>query len=190
MEVDVITQLERAYLANRDLSAYADAAKGRVQTARDREVEGPLREGLERLLRRIEEDQRVRVAPDAEVVARSFAKFDALYFGSQLSGGTAVTLDPALVDHERGSTKKDGTRIFLAPDDLDWAYTLLHEMVHAFEFRFPGAIEPTPEATRHAAKADPFEVHGSHSPAFFSKLFEIMRLRGHEPKVWYDVYFG
>lgn len=130
-------------------------------------------------------------------VAETFARFDRLFFDGRLEGGTvtAQVIVPRgrterLDDVEQGSCKKDGSIIYLnGAGDHDWRYTLLHEMVHAFEYRFPGDIQPTAEGSaveRRYSNA----LYEPHSAAFFTKLFEVMRARGHDPEAHFEHYFG
>ena len=122
----------------------------------------------------------------------AFKAFDQEYFEGQLVGGTTVTLEPKLAGAETddGDCSRDGKLILISPrDDHNWECTLLHEMVHAQEYRFPGAITPSDEG-RAASKRFPRYLYGEHSPEFFTKLLEVMRRREHHPETYFSDYFG
>lgn len=136
----------------------------------------------------------------AELQVR-FVAFDQLHFGGALNGLVQLVVaalppnappDVELADLAHGATSPDGREIRLNPEgDHEWEFTLLHEMVHSYEAILPARINPTPEGATASARCPPI-IYGPHSPAFFTKLFEIMRARGHEPKVSSDLnrYFG
>ena len=130
-----------------------------------------------------------------------FAEFEQLHFAGALKGLVQLVVatlppnappDVELADLAHGATSPDGREIRLNPEgDHEWEFTLLHEMVHAFEAIFPDQISPTAEGATASARC-PVLLYGLHSPAFFTKLFEIIRARGHNPKVATDLgrYFG
>ena len=71
--------------------------------------------------------------------------------------------------------------------------SLLHEMVHAYEFLFPEAVAETQEARDRSefySTPAPAMLYGPHSARFFTKLFEVMRDRGHDLQTDFHLYFG
>lgn len=130
------------------------------------------------------------------ILEAAFGAFDRDYFGARLRGGTGVFLDQRMIDHEDGATKKDGSEIYISPSTQhEWRKTLIHEMVHAFEFRFPGATVITPEGQKNGdfyAQPAMVALHDVHSAEFFTKLFEVIRARGEDPldKSVFASYFG
>jgi hypothetical protein len=131
----------------------------------------------------------------------TFDAFDRLHFEGVLNGMVRLVVatlpanapsDVELGDLAHGATSPDGREIRLNPEgDHEWEFTLLHEMVHSFEALFPGQIVVTQEGSVASARC-PVVLYGPHSPPFFTRLFEIMRARGHDPKVSSDLhrYFG
>jgi hypothetical protein len=147
-----------------------------------------------------------------------FREFDIGYFGGRLyDGGTQARvmssddLRATLLEMGRtkeavripddiaedGLTSPDGSVIWVNPEgDHDWQCTLLHEMVHAYEKRFGARMLKSEEGRAAAAWSEgplPKMCHVVHSAQFFTKLFEIMRARGHDPAPGGDdfsLYFG
>ena len=146
--------------------------------------------GEESLIALIEADQRVRRMPTDADVQVTFNRYDQSIFQGVLNGGTRVELDPKLcVGNEDGATKHDGSVIYLNPNILDWEYVLIHEMVHAFEFRYPSAVDLSVAGQSLAQSSLLNALYQSHSALFFSKLFAVMTTRGHSGD-WMFLYFG
>lgn len=130
---------------------------------------------------------------------RAFADFDARFFGGRLASGTQVAImevpqegqAPALEEAEHGACKKNGSILYVNPSsNHDWRCSLLHEMVHAFEYRFPDAVTETDEGRAAERRHGRNPFLGQHSARFFSKLFEVMRARGHLPEDQFARYFA
>jgi hypothetical protein len=125
---------------------------------------------------------------DQAALQTLFREFDTRFFGGRLAGGTLVLLDPQMSNY--GYCERDATIIRLSSlEYMDEDCTLIHEMTHAYVARFGSGIVVTTEAT---AAAEEFG-HGygaGHTPDFFSKLFEVMRNRGHNPVSHFDWYCG
>jgi len=125
---------------------------------------------------------------DQATLEKLFREFDTRFFGGRLAGGTLVLLDPHMSNY--GYCERDATVIRLSPlEPMDEDCTLIHEMTHAYVTRFGSGMAVTPEA---AAAAEEFgRGYGEgHTPAFFSKLFEVMRHRGHHPVRHFGRYCG
>ena len=120
---------------------------------------------------------------------QQFKAFDQQFFDSRLTTGTKVAFHPDLPADE-GVCKKDGSLIYVGDGSRpEWERTLLHEMVHAFEHRFPDDLLVTTEGEA-ASRTILSVIYEPHSPGFFTKLFEIMRVRGHDPTDDFSLYFG
>ncbi len=134
--------------------------------------------------------------PTQHELETRFAEFDRDFFGSCLSDETCVAIDARMSGLEDGACRKDGKQIFLPPDGDDWGCTLIHEMVHAYVYRFPGRVVISQEGENlgiYFAQPLLLDIHGAgHCGAFFSKLVEVMRARGHAPanKDEFARYFG
>ena len=124
----------------------------------------------------------------AEAEAR-FVALDATHFGGRLAATTFIELivpmrGNRLAQPEDGACKSDGSIVYLNPrSGYDWESTLLHEMVHAFEYRFGDEIIESAEARQTEKKYPPHPFYGGHSAKFFTKLFEVIRARGEDPNV-------
>lgn len=139
----------------------------------------------------VEADQRRRRLRDDADLQAAFKRFDDQFFGGRLAVGTRVVFDPKLngITTERGATKKDGSIVFVSPGDLDWEYVLIHEMVHAFEYRYPDEVEVS-ETGRSLAGPTLIKVlYQDHTELFFSKLLQVMAARGHGHD-WLFLYYG
>jgi hypothetical protein len=130
-----------------------------------------------------------------------FTELDQLHFGGALNGLVQLVVatlpphappDVELGDLAHGATSPDGKEIRMNPGgDHEWEFTLLHEMVHSFEAQHAGNIHVTQEGEAAHVRC-PAAFYGPHSSAFFTKLFEVMRARGHDPRSRDDFprYFG
>ena len=128
-------------------------------------------------------------------VEELFRSFDSTLFQGRLSTGTAVELlvptrGNRLAQPEDGACRSDGSVVYLNPrSDHDWECTLVHEMVHAFEYRFGDEIRATPEGRDAEQRFPPHPFYGGHSAKFFTKLFEVIRRRGDDAERDFDRYF-
>jgi hypothetical protein len=128
-------------------------------------------------------------------VEELFQTFDAALFQGRLSTGTQVELlvptqGNRLAQPEDGACRSDGSVVYLNPrSEHDWQCTLLHEMVHAFEYRFGSEIAVSTEGRAAEQRFPPHPFYGGHSAKFFTKLFEVIRHRGDDPEHDFDRYF-
>jgi len=130
--------------------------------------------------------------PTQQQAAAAFSRFDAAYFSGTLAASTAVAVK-AMPSALSGGNHSGGTVIEINATDPNWEETLIHEMVHATEFQFPQQITLTPEGVNaHRVYSMPAMrlFYDEHSAMFFSKLFEVMKARGHDPSRDFDRYFG
>ena len=130
--------------------------------------------------------------PTQQHADTAFKAFDAAHFAGALAASTTVVVK-TMAQGMAGGNHSGGTIIEIGSNDGNWEETLIHEMVHALEFQFPGQITVTTEGT--AARnwfSQPFFrlSYAPHSAEFFSKLFEVMKARGDDPSKDFDRYFG
>ncbi len=131
---------------------------------------------------------------EAEELRGRFESLDQELFEGRLKNGTVVQImEPRegvdLAEDIDGYCRNDGSEIRINPVAEEWECTLVHEMVHAFEYRFPDDIKVTEEGEL-ASRRYPALFYEKHTAKFFTKLLEVMRARGHEPEQHFHRYFG